>query len=189
MVSCGLFQADLAGVEAGAIDDDLDLVFQVVLLEGHHQAHDVAQAGQVELRDEQYMRGRLHRDHVDRAVGLGEVEDQMRERRFQQADHALHVVGRDQLGVFELDRPRQQEQAGGVLGERSLEEREVEPRDVLCHVYQRVVGDRVEKDVGVAETQVEVYERDGVLRVAASVQPRLTAMLVVPTPPVAPRRR
>ena len=67
--------------------------------------------------------------------------------------------------VFHLHRPRQQVQARGVLGQRSLEQREVEPRDVLGHVDQRVVGNRVEEHVGVAQAQVEIDQGHGVLRV------------------------
>ena len=97
------------------------------------------------------------------AVALRQVDDQVRERGLQQADHAPQVVGRDQGHVFQLHRPRQQVQARGVLGQRALEQREVEPRDVLGDVDQRVVGNRVEEHVGVAQAQVEVDQGHGVL--------------------------
>ena len=99
------------------------------------------------------------------AVALRQVDDQVRERGLQQADHALQVVGRDQGHVFQLHRPRQQVQARGVLRQRPLQQREVEPRDVLGDVDQRVVGNRVEEHVGVAQAQVEVDQRDGVARI------------------------
>ena len=121
------------------------------------------------------------------AVALRQVEDQVRERGLQQTDHALQVVGRDQRHVFQLHRPRQQVQPRGVFGQRPLQQREVEPRDVLRHVDQRVVGNRVEKHVGVAQAQVEVDQgHASCVGSAARTQPRLTARLVVPTPPVAP---
>ena len=99
------------------------------------------------------------------AVALRQVDDQVRERGLEQADHAPQVVGRDQRHVFQLHRPRQQVQARGVLGQRSLEQREVEPRDVLGDVDQRVVGNRVEEHVGVAQAQVEVDQGHGVSRI------------------------
>ena len=68
----------------------------------------------------------------------------------------LQIVGRDQRHVFQLHRPRQQVQPRRMLGQRPLEQREVEPRDVLRHVDQRVVGNRVQKDVGVSQAHVEV---------------------------------
>ena len=78
----------------------------------------------------------------------------------------VQVVGRDQRGVLQLHGPRQQVQARGVLGERPLEQREVEPRDVLGDIDQRVVGNRVEEHVGVAEaTGRDRPEHDAVLRV------------------------
>ena len=62
----GLLQADLV-VQADAIDHDLDLVLDPVhLAERHHQPHDVAQAGQVELRDQQDVVGHFQGHHVDR---------------------------------------------------------------------------------------------------------------------------
>ena len=89
--------------------------------------------------------------------------------------------------VFQLHGPRQQVQTGIVLGERTLEQRKIEPVDVLSDVGKRVFGNRVEEHVGVAQAQVEIEEDDGVgFGFAASEQPRFTARLVVPTPPVAP---
>ena len=68
----------------------------VHLAERHHQPHDVAQAGQIELRDQQDVVGHFQRHQVDRRVALRQVDDQVRERGLQQADHAPQVVGRDQ---------------------------------------------------------------------------------------------
>ena len=82
----------------------------------------------------------------------------------QQAEHARQLVGRDVPGVFQLHRPRQQVQARVVLGERPLEQRQVEPADVLRDVGERVFGNRVEEHVGVAQAQVEVEQHDRVGR-------------------------
>ena len=72
------------------------------------------------------------------------------------AHRPVQVFGRDVVHVLELHGPREEEQPRSVLGERALEQREVEPRDVLHHVEQRVVGNRVQKDVGVSQAQIEV---------------------------------
>ncbi len=52
-----------------------------------------------------------------------------------------------------------------MFRQRPLQEAEVQPRDVLGHVDQRVVGNGVEKDVGIAEAEIEIDKRDRVLRV------------------------
>ncbi len=52
-----------------------------------------------------------------------------------------------------------------MFGERAFEKREVEPSDVLGDIDERVVGNCVEEDVGVAQAQIEVDENDGVIRV------------------------
>src|SRR5690606_18854675 len=89
----GLLQADVASVETDAVDDNLHLVDQARhLAERHHQSHDVAQAGKVELRDEQNMVSGLERYLVERAVALRKVDHQMRERRLHQANDSLQVV-------------------------------------------------------------------------------------------------
>ena len=89
--------------------------------------------------------------------------------------------------VFELHRARQQVDARSVLRERPLEQREVEPRDVLRDVGQRVLGDRVEVDVGVAQASGRGRApRPSCWGSSASSHPRLTARLVEPTPPVEP---
>ena len=50
----GLFQGDLAGLQAHAIDHDLHLVGHAFhVAERDHQPHHVPQAGQIELRDQQ----------------------------------------------------------------------------------------------------------------------------------------
>ncbi len=67
--------------------------------------------------------------------------------------------------VFQPHRPRQQVDAGGMLRQRPLQEAEVQAGDVLGHVDQRVVGDGVQEHVGVAQAEVEVHQRDRVLRV------------------------
>ena len=122
-----------------------------------------------------------------RAEALGRVDDQVRERGLEQADHADQVVGRDVARVFQLHGPRQQVQAGVVLRERALEQREVEPGDVLGDVGERVVGNRVEEDVGVAQAQVEVEQDDGVFFVRRRARSRGSRPgSCVPTPPVAP---
>ena len=84
---------------------------------------------------------------------------------FEQTQHAGQLVRRDVAGVFQLHGARQQIQAGVVLGERALEQREVEAVDVLGDVGKRVFGNCVEEDVGVAEAQVEVQQDDRVFRV------------------------
>ncbi len=67
--------------------------------------------------------------------------------------------------VFQLHGPRQQVNPRGMLRQRSLQQAEVQAGDVLGHVDQRVVGNGVEEDVGVAQAEVEVDQGDGVLRV------------------------
>ena len=52
-----------------------------------------------------------------------------------------------------------------MFRQRAFQQREVQPRDVLGHVDQRVVGDRVEEHVGVAQAEVEIHQDDGVLRI------------------------
>ena len=159
----GLAQADLAGVVADAVDDDLHLVVELVrLLERRHQPHDVSQARQIELRDQQHLVGLRQHVHVERVEALRRVDDHVRERSLEQAQHAGQLVGRDVPGVFQLHRPRQQVQARVVLRERALEQRQVEPADVLGDVGERVFGNRVEKHVGVAQAQVEVQQHDGI---------------------------
>src|SRR5581483_2340497 len=54
---------------------------------------------------------------------------------------------------------------GRVFGQRTLEQREVEPRDVLGDVDQRIVGNRVEEDGGVSQAEVDVDQRHRVPRV------------------------
>ena len=75
----------------------------------------------------------------------------------------------------------------GVLAQRAAQELHVEPVDVQGDVGQGVIGNQVEGDVGVAQGEVEIDQGDVVVRVSwASVQPRLTARLVQPTPPLEP---
>ena len=66
----GLLQTDVAVVQSDAIDHDVDLLLQAVDgFERHHQPHDVAQAGQIQLRDQQDLLGGLQGRHVDAIVG------------------------------------------------------------------------------------------------------------------------
>ena len=58
--------------------------------------------------------------------------------------------------------PRQQIEPRRVLGHRPLEQLEVEPRDILDDIDHRVVGDGVQKHVGVTQRQVEVDQGHGV---------------------------
>ena len=76
------------------------------------------------------------------------------------------LLGGDLDVVVELHRARQQKQAAIVPRQRSLEQRIVEPRDVLGHVLNRVIGNDVEPDVGIAEGEIEIDDDDAVLLVA-----------------------
>ena len=72
-------QTDLTGIQTSAIDDDFDLALETVdLLKAHHQTYDVAQARQVELGQQNDSRGILDGRHVDGAVRLRKIDDQVR---------------------------------------------------------------------------------------------------------------
>ena len=135
--------------------------------------HHVAQAGQLQLGHQQHHVGHPHGGPVGGREALAQVEDQVRVTGPQQTDHALQVVLVDQGDVFHLHRVRQQRQSGGVLGQRTPQERHVEPVNVHGHVSQRVIGDQVQGHVGVAQGQIEVHQGDVVVvllgQVAAEV--------------------
>ena len=88
----------------------------------------------------------------------------MAERRLHQLNHLPHRVGVDRKRVLQFHRPRQQVQPAGVLRQRTLEQLDVQAADVLNHVGQRVIGDRIEEHVGVAQRQVHVDQRHAVGR-------------------------
>jgi len=125
-------------------------------------------------------------DQVRGGVRLRQVEHQVRKRGFQQADDALQVVGRDQRDVFQLHGPRQQVQAGGMLRQRAFQQGEIEPRNVLGHVHQRIVGNRVEKHVGVAQAEIEIDQGHGVFRILSEDATEVDGQTGRAHPPMAP---
>ena len=132
-------------------------------------ADDVAQAGQLQLGDQQDHVAHAHRRQVGRREAFAQIEDQVRIAGPQQADHAAQVFLVNQGDVFHLHRVRQQRQAALVLAQRAAQERHVEPIDVHGDVGQRVIGDQVEGDVGVAQGEIEIDEGDVVLGVLGHV--------------------
>ena len=91
-----------------------------------------------------------------RAVGLRQVQNHVREAGLEQPEHAAKILGRDQRGILQLDRSRQQIQTGRMFGHGLLEQGEVHPRHVLGDVGQRVIGNRIQKDVGIAQRQIQI---------------------------------
>ena len=75
----------------------------------------------------------------------------------------------NQGDVFHLHRMRQQRQAACMLAQRAAQERHVEAIDVHGDVGQRVVGNQVERDVGIAQGQIEIDQGDVVVGVLGQV--------------------
>ena len=71
-------------------------------------------------------------------------------------NHPAHIVRFDQLDIFKLDRTWEKVQAGIVLRQRTLEQREVKSGNVLRDVSKRIIGDHIQIDIRIAKTQVKI---------------------------------
>ena len=88
----------------------------------------------------------------------------MAEVEFQQVQDALEVRRLDDADVRDLQRMRQQMQIRPlVVQDRAANEIQVEFVDVEHEIDDGVVGDHIERDVAIAESEIEIDERDGVL--------------------------
>src|SRR5262245_29505180 len=65
-------------------------------------------------------------------------------------------------GVLKLYGARQQVQARGVLRQRPFEQCEVESREVLRDINERVVGNTIEAHVGVAQGHVQIDQHGAI---------------------------
>ena len=71
----GFLEFDLAALKSNAVDDDFDAVLQALdFVERHHQANQVPQAGQVELRDDNDIVGQFERREVAFRESFGDVD-------------------------------------------------------------------------------------------------------------------
>ena len=69
-------------------------------------------------------------------------------------------VLKQSAGILKLHGSRQQIKSRRVLGQRPFQEREVESRNVLGNVDQRVIGNRVEQNICVAERKIQVDQHN-----------------------------
>src|SRR5687768_13435989 len=80
----------------------------------------------------------------------------MRESGLQQTDDAMKFVWLNERSVLQLNRSRQQIESRGMAGQRSFEQGEVEPRDVLCNIHERVIGDCVQENISISQRQIQI---------------------------------
>ena len=122
----------------------------------------VPQAGQVELDDDEDHIGDLHRGEIGRLEPLAGIDHDRAEGGPEQAQQPLQGLRVDLGDVLDQLGAGQDVQPRGVPGDRSLEQRGVEPLEVLEHRGQGLIGDDVERRVDRAEDHVEV-EQEGLL--------------------------
>ncbi len=111
-----LAQADLSVLQAEPIHDDFDLLGQrFLLIKELQHSHDISEARQVQLSDEQDRVRSFHRRDVESVERLAHVDHEMSERRLQQSDDSPQFVGRKRRADLHVNGPRQQEGSAIML--------------------------------------------------------------------------